>query len=303
MKVAMKKFVLLFVLVPVALAQSTTPDYLQQANQFRTQRAKGLTAPEGWFSLVALHWLKPGDTTVGSAVGNALHLDHVPGHLATFRLANNTVTLVAPAGGFPAGTTLDGKPATATTLSYDGDHPSEIRNGGVLIIVIKRSDRLYLRVKDAQAPTRTGFHGLNWYAPDQHYVVTAKWTPYDPPRPLTVPNIIGLTETDPSPGVAEFTLNGQTLRLQPVIEDPEAKQLFFMLRDTTSKTTTYGAGRFLYTQYPSNGLDKPGTVVLDFNRTQNPPCAYTAFATCPLPPQQNRLNIAIPAGEKRYREE
>jgi uncharacterized protein (DUF1684 family) len=300
----MKKLVLLLALVPVALAQSaSSPDYLKQIDQFRTQRAKGLTAPEGWFSLVALHWLKAGDTTVGSAAGNGLHLDHVPAHLATFRLANNTVTLVAPAGGFPAGTTLDGKPATAGTLSYDGDHPSEIRNGGVLIIVIKRSDRLYLRVKDAQAPTRTGFHGLSWYPPDQHYVVTAKWTPYNPPRPLTVPNIIGLTETDPSPGVAEFTLNGQTLRLQPVIEDPAAKQLFFMLRDTTSKTTTYGAGRFLYTSYPSNGLDKPGTVVLDFNRTQNPPCAYTAYATCPLPPQQNRLSLAIPAGEKRYREE
>lgn len=286
-----------------ALSQTVADSkYLQQITQFREQRAKNLTAPEGWFSLVALHWLQPGDTTVGSADGNTLHLDHVPAHLATFRLAKDTVTLVAPSGGFPAGTTLDGKPATATKLSYDGDHPSQLRNGGVLIIAIKRGNRLYLRVKDAQAPTRTQFHGLQWYPPDQRYVVTAKWTPYNPPRALTVPNIIGLTETDPSPGVAEFTLNGQTLRLQPVIEDPADKLLFFMLRDTTSKTTTYGAGRFLYTQYPSNGLDKPGTVVLDFNRTQNPPCAYTAYATCPLPPPQNRLNIAIPAGEKRYHE-
>jgi uncharacterized protein (DUF1684 family) len=170
----------------------------------------------------------------------------------------------------------------------------------MLIIVIKRGDRLYLRVKDAQSPTRTAFHGLNWYPPDQRYVVTAKWTPHNPPRSLTIPNIIGLTETDPSPGVAEFTLNGQTLRLEPVIEDPAAKQLFFIFRDTTSKTTTYGAGRFLYAQYPSNGLDKPGTLILDFNRTQNPPCAYTAYATCPLPPPQNRLDIPIPAGEKRY---
>jgi uncharacterized protein len=299
----MKKFLILLTLIPAALAQSASaPDYLQQISQFRAQRAKNLTAPEGWFSLVALHWLQPGDTTVGSAPGNTLHLDHVPAHLATFHVAGNTVTLAPPAGGFPANTTLDGKPAAATTLSYDGDHPSQLRNGGVLIIVIKRGDRLYLRVKDAQSPTRTAFHGLSWYPPDQRFVVTAKWTPYNPPRPLTVPNIIGLTETDPSPGVAEFTLNGQTLQLQPVIEDPADKLLFFMLRDTTSKTTTYGAGRFLYTQYPSDGLDKPGTVVLDFNRTQNPPCAYTAYATCPLPPQQNRLNIAIPAGEKRYHE-
>jgi uncharacterized protein (DUF1684 family) len=289
--------------MPVASAQ-TAPDsnYLQQITQFRTQRAKNVTAPEGWFSLVALHWLQPGDTTVGSAAGNTLHLDHAPAHLATFHLANNTVTLAAPAGGFPANTTLDGKPAAAGALSYDENHASQLRNRGLLIIVIKRGERLYLRVKDAQAPTRTGFHGLSWYPPDQRFVVTAKWTPYNPPRSLTVPDIIGQTESDPSPGIAEFTLNGQTLRLEPVIEDPADKLLFFIFRDTTSHATTYGAGRFLYTQYPSNGLDKPGTVVLDFNRTQNPPCAYTAYATCPLPPAQNRLDIPIPAGEKRYHE-
>lgn len=298
----MKKLLLLITLSPVLSAAQTmpAPSYLQQINQFRTQRAKNLSAPEGWLSLVALKWLQPGDTTVGSAPGSSLHLDHAPAHLATFHLANNTVTLTPPSGGFPAGTTLDGKPATPATLSYDDNHPTQLRNGGLLIIVIKRSDRLYLRVKDAEAPTRTAFHGLNWYPPDQRFVVTAKWTPYNPPKSLTIPNILGLTETDPSPGVAEFTLNGQTLRLEPVIEDPADKLLFFILRDTTSRTTTYGAGRFLYTQYPSNGLDKPGTVVLDFNRTQNPPCAYTAYATCPLPPQQNRLNIPIPAGEKRY---
>lgn len=295
----MKRLLLLLTLIPVAAAQ-TAPDYLQKIAQFRTQRAKNLSAPEGWLSLVALHWLKPGDTTVGSAPGNTLHLDHAPAHLATFHLADNTVTLAPPAGGFPANTTLDGKPAASATLSYDGDHPSQLRNGGLLIIVIKRGDRLYLRVKDAQAPTRTAFHGLNWYAPDPRFVVTAKWTPSNPPHSLTVPNVLGQIDHEPSPGVAEFTLNGQTLRLEPVIEDPADKLLFFIFRDITSRTATYGAGRFLYTQYPSNGLDKPGTVVLDFNRTQNPPCAYTAYATCPLPPQQNRLNIAIPAGEKRY---
>jgi len=299
----MKRLLLLLALLPTVSAQtSSSADYLQQITQFRTQRAKGLTAPEGWFSLVALHWLQPGDTTVGSASGNALRLEHVPAHLAIFHLANNAVTLAAPSGGFPAGTTVDGKPAAPVTLSYDDHHPSQLRNSGVLIIVIKRGDRLYLRVKDAQSPDRTAFHGLSWYPPEQRFVVTAKWTPNNPPRTLSMPNIIGLVERDPSPGVAEFTLDGQALRLEPVIEYPADKRRFFVFRDTTSKTTTYGAGRFLYTQYPSNGLDKPGTVVLDFNRTQNPPCAYTAYATCPLPAPENRLNIAIPAGEKRYHE-
>ncbi|HMH13897.1 MAG TPA: DUF1684 domain-containing protein [Edaphobacter sp.] len=298
----MKKLLCL-VFVALSATGQTNPGnaaYTEQIHQFRAQRAKNLSSPEGWLSLVALQWLKPGDTTVGSALGNTLQLDHAPAHLATFRLANDTVTLVPPTGGFPAGTTIDGKPSTSTKLSYDDNHPSELRNGGLLMIVIKRGDRLYLRVKDAQAPTRTNFHGLNWYASDSRYVVTAKWIPSNPPHSLTIPNVLGQISHEPSPGTAEFTINGQTVRLEPVIEDPADKTLFFIFRDTTSKTTTYQAGRFLYTSLPSNGVDKPGTIVLDFNRTQNPPCVYTAFATCPLPPQQNRLNIPIPAGEKRY---
>lgn len=300
----MKKLLCVTFLALTSAAQSAAPDpqYLQQIAQFRAERAKNLSSPDGWLSLVALQWLKPGDTTVGAAIGNTLRLDHAPDHLATFRMANDEVSLVAPAGGFPTGVTLDGKPAVAAMLSHDDNHPSELRYNGLLmiVIVIKRGDRLYLRVKDAQAPTRTGFHGLNWYAPDPRYVVTAKWIPSNPAHMLTIPNVLGQISHEPSPGVAEFMLNGQTLRLEPVIEDPATKKLFFILRDTTSKTTTYQAGRFLYTSLPSNGLDKPGTVVLDFNRTQNPPCVYTAYATCPLPPQQNRLDVAIPAGEKRY---
>jgi uncharacterized protein (DUF1684 family) len=95
-------------------------------------------------------------------------------------------------------------------------------------------------------------------------------------------------------------LDGKTLRLEPVLEEPTAKELFFILRDTTSTKTTYGAGRFLYTEFPDHGLTQPGRLWLDFNRLYNPPCAFTAYATCPLPPPQNRLNVAIPAGEQRY---
>jgi uncharacterized protein len=298
----MKKLICIAFMTLTVAAQSPKldPQYLQQIEQFRTQRAKNLSSPEGWLSLVALQWLKPGDTTVGSAPGNTLRLEHAPTHLVTLHLTNDIVSLVPPAGGFPSGTTLDGKPAAPAKLSYDDNHPSELRYDGLLMIVIKRGDRLYLRVKDAQAPTRTNFHGLNWYPPDPRFAVTAKWIPSNPPHTLTIPNVLGQISHEPSPGTAEFTLNGQTFRLEPVIEDPADKTLFFIFRDTTSTSTTYQAGRFLYTSLPSNGLDKPGTLVLDFNRTQNPPCVYTAFATCPLPPQQNRLSIAIPAGEKRY---
>jgi uncharacterized protein len=102
------------------------------------------------------------------------------------------------------------------------------------------------------------------------------------------------------PGIAEFILDGKTYRLEPILEKPGDKQLFFIFRDLTSKTETYGAGRFLYTPLPDQGLAQPGDVELDFNRAENPPCAYTPYATCPLPLPQNRLQVAIPAGQQRY---
>jgi hypothetical protein len=145
-----------------------------------------------------------------------------------------------------------------------------------------------------------GFHGLRWYAPNAAYRIHARWIPYNPPKVLDIPTVLGTTTHMPAPGVAEFTLDGQVLRLEPVLEDPKATDLFFILRDATSKTTTYGAGRFLSTELPDHGVSQPGEVWLDFNRLVNPPCAFTPYATCPLPPPQNRLSVPIPAGEQRY---
>jgi hypothetical protein len=145
-----------------------------------------------------------------------------------------------------------------------------------------------------------GFHGLHLYPPDASYRVTAKWIPYSPPKTITLATLVGTKYDQPVPGAAEFTLQGKVLRLEPVVEDPAVARLFFILRDTTSTTTTYGACRFLYTGNPTNGLDKPGELLLDFNRLENPPCAYTPYSTCPLPPPGNRLPIALPVGEQRY---
>ena len=195
---------------------------------------------------------------------------------------------------------LNGSQAQAAKIDTDGPNPTTLKAGTLTLLVIHRGDRYALRIKDSQAPTRVNFHGLHWYAPDPRYRIEAKWIPFSPPHEESIPTIIGTTLKLPVPGVAEFTLDGQTIRLEPVIEEPGDKQLFFILRDTTSKTTTYGAARFLYTDFPASGLDKPGTLVLDFNRLQNPPCAYTPYATCPLPPPQNKLAVALPVGEQRY---
>jgi len=273
-----------------------------QLESWRAQRAANLQEPEGWLSLIGLDWLQEGDNSFGSDADNRFPITgKVPGHLGIIHFSKGTLRLLPPAGGFPNDLKLDGRAAQEQNLvADDGEHPSKLAIGTVTIIVIHRDDRYALRIKDSQAPTRVNFHGLRWYAPDPAYRVRARWIPYNPPKVLDIPTILGTTTHLPAPGAAEFTLDGQTVRLEPVLEDPGSKKLFFILRDATSKTTTYGAGRFLYTDLPDHGVEQAGELWLDFNYLVNPPCSFTPYATCPLPPPQNRLSVAIPAGEQRY---
>jgi len=269
---------------------------------WRTKRATGLQAPEGWLSLIALGWLKEGDNSFGSAEDSRVQIaGKWPAHIAIVRLEKGTLRLLPPAGGFPKDLLVDGQPAKEQALvSDDAEKPTKLTIGTLTIIAIHRDDQFALRVKDLDAPTRTGFHGLKWYAPNASYRVHARWIPYNPSKVLDIPTVLGTTTHMPAPGAAEFTLDGQVVRLEPVLEDPKSTDLFFILRDATSKTTTDGAGRFLYTELPDHGVSQPGELWLDFNRLFNPPCAFTAYATCPLPPPQNRLSVPIPAGEQRY---
>lgn len=270
---------------------------------WRAEHTKELLKPDGWLSLVGLEWLQPGDNSVGSATDNKIRLASGPAHLAVLHLESENVTLNPPAGGFPQDFLVSGAPAEPQSLRAEGNKDKSAPRmtiGTLNIYVIRRESRFALRIKDAESPSITGFHGLKWYPPDMSFRVLAKWTPYTPYKTITLATLIGTSYDQPVPGVAEFTLAGKIFRLEPVLEDPAVAKLFFILRDTTSASTTYGACRFLYTAFPSNGLDKPGELVLDFNRLENPPCAYTPFSTCPLPPPGNRLPIALPVGEQRY---
>ena len=176
--------------------------------------------------------------------------------------------------------------------------PTTIAWHGISLVVLKRGDRFVARIKDADSPARAGFKGLNWYAPIRSYRLTARWVPFKPRQVEEIPTVIGTTLKLPAPGLAVFLIGDEVLHLEPVVEDPAGKTLFFILRDETSKTTTYGGGRFLHTGLPDHGLDQPGSLMLDFNQLENPPCAYTVYATCPLPPEQNQLGIALEAGEQ-----
>ncbi len=285
-------------------ARAATDDASWQAEltAWRQHRAAALQAPEGWLSLIGLGWLQEGDNTFGSSDDNRVQINgKAPAHIGVVRVEKGVLHLLPPSGGFPKELLVDGHPAAEQVVTADDvEKPSKLSINSITIIVINRDGRFGLRIKDLQAPTRVGFHGLRWYVPNAAYHVHARWIPYTPAKTLDIPTVLGTTTHLPAPGAAEFTIDGQTVRLEPVLEDPKSTELFFIMRDATSKTTTYGAGRFLYTELPDQRVSQPGELWLDFNYLVNPPCAFTAYATCPLPPPQNRLTVAIPAGEQRY---
>jgi len=271
---------------------------------WRTQHATDLQKPDGWLSLVGLEWLEPGQTSIGSAQDNKIHVPSTaPAHIGVLQLENNAVTLLPPQEGFPSGLQIDGAPAKQLSLRADQDKDkfnSHVTMGTINFYAIKRADKFALRIKDAKSPSLLEFHGLKWFELNPEYRVTATWTPYVPAKSVSLLTLVGTEYSEPVPGFAEFTLQGKTFRLEPVLEDPDNPKLFFILRDTTSTETTYPACRFLYTTFPNHGVDRPGELLLDFNHLENPPCAYTPYATCPLPPAGNRLPIALPVGEQRY---
>jgi uncharacterized protein (DUF1684 family) len=287
-----------------ATSRSQDAEWQNELADWRTQHTVELQKPDGWLALVGLEWLQPGANSFGSAPDNQIHLPvGAPPHLGVLRVEGDTIILRPPPGGFPDGFLVDGKSAEPQTLKTDPDSDKNnprLTMGSLSMYVIHRGDRYGLRIRDSKSAALARFQGLKWFPPKARYRVTARWIPYVPPRSTTLATLIGTGYSRPVPGAAEFTLAGKTYRLEPVLEDPAEAKLFFILRDTTSTSTTYGACRFLYTRFPDRGLAQPGKLVLDFNRLENPPCAYTSYATCPLPPARNRLPIPLPVGEKRY---
>ncbi len=261
----------------------------------RAERAQELIQPYGWFSLIALEWLKPGVTTVGSAKDNTVVLPGTAAHLLTLAQAGGTVTVTAAA----AGVTRSGKPlAVGQSLSTDEEDDSAVEAGSVRMWAIDRGGKRYLRVKDRNAQALKNFRGLQWYSPNPTLRVNATWVPFAKPHTLHFLNQLGQVSDVEEPGQAEFSIDGKRCTLTPL--SATDKGLWFVMRDLTSTKDTDQGGRFLFTEAPSNGLKSAGTVVLDFNEAVNPPCAYSPYATCPLAAQENRLSVAIPAGEKRY---
>lgn len=276
-----------------ASAGQAATTYRAEIQKHRAERVAELTAPNGWLAVAGLFWLHEGVNTAGSGPDKTVRLPRrAPRTLGAFELKKGTVTFTADAG---VRLTAGKKPVDHFTFDPKQGEKSAIAIAGLTMFVIKRGDRYAVRLLDPESKERRAFKGLRYYPLRSWYHVKAKFTPYPKPKEVPVPNVLGMTVPMESPGYVTFTLRGKSYRLEPVYETDKRQDLFFIFKDLTSVKETYPAGRFLHTPLPKEGI-----VDLDFNRAYNPPCAFTAFATCPLPTKENRLNVEIRAGELNY---
>ncbi len=270
--------------------------YANEIEQYRTARLAELKSESGYLSLIGLFWLKEGENKFGSDPGNEIVLpkEKVSSGVGIFVLKNGVVRLEAPAN---SNITLADKLVTSLELKSDADDkPTVLHLGSLSLQIIKRSDKLGVRVKDKDNPARSNFAGIESYPADQKWRLEARFEPYSPPKRMPIINVLDMESSEESPGAVAFEVEGTAYRLDAIKEKGEPK-LFMIFADSTSGKETYPAGRYLYVDPP----DADGRMVIDFNKAYSPPCAFTKFATCPLPPKQNRLPFAVAAGEKYRR--
>jgi len=284
-----------FLVAAMILAASAQTLFKNETQVWREQHEAELKAETGWLSVSGLFWLKEGITTIGTdkqQVDIALPTNSAPAKVGSLKLENGIVTLQVADG---VTVTVKDNPVHEYVMRFEGEGPpDQFKIGSLSLGVIKRGNRYGLRVRDKNNPARLNFKGLHWFPARKSYRVVATFTPYDEPKEIKIMNVLGDELKLKTPGLLSFRLNGQQFELRPLVEDE--KKLFIIFRDLTTGNTTYGAGRYLYSDLPKNGK-----VVLDFNRAENPPCAFTDFATCPLPPRQNYMKTAINAGEMKYK--
>jgi uncharacterized protein (DUF1684 family) len=289
----MRKLVLLAtVLLSLPSANAQTA-YTKEMEKWRSDQESDLKKDDGWLTVAGLFWLKDGVNTIGSGPGFDVRLtdSFKQGKFGEIDFHNGAATLKVESG---VEAQSDGKKiSTIELVSDEKGKPTKIQTGSQTFYLIEREERFGIRLKDNNSDARLAFKGLHWFPVDESYKVTARFEAFPAPQEVQIPNVLGGKFKMKSPGVLKFNLGEKEYSLQPVVEEDD--KLFIIFRDASNLMETYTGGRFLYADKPVNGQ-----VVLDFNQAVNPPCAFTHFATCPLPPAQNDLHMAIKAGEKRY---
>ena len=272
------------------------PDtHRSEIEEWHARRVEGLKRPDSWFSVVGLYWLEAGPNSFGSDSNNTLIFpENAPPRIGTFVRTGKSVEMTVQAG---VPVTHEGNSVTSLDLtSNDPRRPVVAHLGSFHWFVIERADRVGIRLRDAAAPAVAAFDGVEMFPVSLDWRIPARLDRYDPPKMIRIPNILGTVSVQPSPGAVVFDVDGEELRLD-VTGDPNGERFSIVFGDRTNAGETYGGGRFLTVNAPNES----GRMFIDFNKATNPPCAFTAFATCPLPPRQNHLPTRIEAGEKVYK--
>lgn len=259
--------------------------------KWRADHEAAMKDEDSWLNLVGLFFLKEGPNPFGSSmdIRISLPLHATVDKAGAFYLENGKVRYEMSRA---QRAVVDGKSVPKGPLPIG----KVLSHNHLRMFLMERDGRVALRVRDLRARDYVDFSSLNFYRPKKKYVIEGTFKPFDPPKEISVTTVISTEVTLLAPGVIQFEYNGQPLELIPTVESMEDEQYLVMFQDQTSGTTTYSGGRFLYIDPP----DENGKVVLNFNRAVNPPCAYTVYATCPLPPSENWLDVALEAGERDY---
>ena len=270
--------------------------YRAGVEKARAARLAELTADDGWLSLVARHLLSPGENVVGSDPSAAISLDApgIPARACAFVLRDDGSVVLRAEPGAPVA--VDGAPPTGAALvAEDEGKPDVVTVGRVRLTLFRKDGRLLVRARDPESPRRRDFRGLAYFPLSPAWRVEATFEPYGSPREVELPSSRGPSQKAPAPGLARFRAAGLEMTLEPILDGPDDGTLFFVFADATSAVDTYGGGRFLRVPRPNGGA---GKIVLDFNLAENPPCALTPYASCPLALERNTLPVRVEAGEK-----
>jgi uncharacterized protein (DUF1684 family) len=264
--------------------------YAAEIKDWQQKRLQGLKNKDGWLSLAGLSWLKEGKNTFGSDKGNDLVIEEVkaPAHIGTFFWEKEEVRFVASG---KENVLHEDKSVSELKLENDEKgNPTVLHCGSLSWYLIKRGSRLGVRLKDSQHPRISKLEKIDSFPIDPHWRIPAVLERFEQPRKVSIPNVLGAVEQEEVHGALVFKVEGKEYRLLPLGE----KDLFVIFGDETNGSETYGGGRFLSVAEP----DQQGRTVIDFNKAINPPCVFSKYATCPLPPQENQLELRVTAGEK-----
>lgn len=294
-------FTLILALTSLTATAKDGPEtsHAEEVEAWRQERMESLRQPDSWLTLVGLFWLEEGDNTCGSDLeGKVVLPESLPARLGVFHLAGARVEFKPVQGLDQASSPVrhDGQPLTGPlTLQDDTEgEPTLLELGSVTFHVIRRGEKFGVRVKDRESPGLRTFKGLDYFPPHRDWRIEARFEAYDPPRPIKVPTVLGTVSEILAPGAVIFEMAGQKYRLE-ALPGNDDNELFLIFGDQTNGKETYGGGRFLYANH-----DGQGRVVVDFNKAYSPPCVFSPYATCPLPPKENRLGVTVTAGEKTY---